>query len=184
MKNIYCIVGESGAGKSRVVEELCKRYGLIELCSYTTRKPRFKGENSHQFVSGMTIGQIHQDYPDIVAETVFDGQMYWCTQAQADAADLYVVDPAGLEMFRERYHGKKGIKAIYLKATGVTRRLRMANRGDDPAQIEARISHDRKAFAEVANLVDITVWNDALVTAVQEIWDYIQNTENKKGRGK
>ena len=41
MKNIYCIVGESGAGKSRVVEELCKRYGLTELCSYTTRKPRF-----------------------------------------------------------------------------------------------------------------------------------------------
>lgn len=184
MKNIYCIVGESGAGKSYIVQALCKQYGLTELRSYTTREPRFEGENGHIFVSGLTFDQIHHQYPDIVAETVFDGNMYWCTQSQADNADLYVIDPAGLITFRERYHGKKGIKAIYLKATGVTRRLRMANRGDAPEQIEARISHDRKAFAEVANLVDITVWNDALVTAVDEIWDYIQNTENKKGRGK
>ena len=60
----------------------------------------------------------------------------------------------------------------------------MAIRGDDPVQIEARISHDRMAFATVTNLVDTTIWNDALVSTVDEIWEYIQNTESKKGRGK
>lgn len=180
MKHIYCIMGESGCGKDTVVAELCRRHNLKELRSYTTRKPRFKGENTHIFVSGLTDEQIHQQYPDIAAETVFDGHMYWCTQSQLNDADIYIIDPAGVKSLKERYKGKRKVRVIYLHATGVTRRLRMSHRGDTPMQIEERIAHDKKAFAEAEDLADIKIWNDALATTVAEVWEYIESEEKKK----
>lgn len=47
-------------------------------------------------------------------------------------------------------------------------------------QIEERIAHDKQAFAEAEELADIKIWNDALATAVAEVWEYIEGEEKKK----
>lgn len=180
MKNIYCIVGESGTGKSYIVSQLCKKHKLTELCSYTTREPRDEDEQGHIFITGVSPAQIHKRYPNIVAETLFNGHMYWCTQEQVEQSDLYIIDPAGLDFFKKTYHGNKKIKTIYLRAAAITRRLRMKRRGDDEDQIEARILHDRTAFAEAEKMADFVVWNDSAAMTVDKIWEYIQEQESKR----
>ncbi len=45
---IICLVGESGSGKSTIAE-LLEKEGYNYIKSYTTRKPRYKGERGHIF---------------------------------------------------------------------------------------------------------------------------------------
>ena len=44
-KNLYCVVGESGAGKDVLINYMCKRYGYTKVASYTTRSIRTDYEN-------------------------------------------------------------------------------------------------------------------------------------------
>lgn len=162
------------------MQALCKRYNLADIQSYTTRPQRFPGEQGHIFLSGMTIDEVKHQFPDRVAETVFDGHFYFATAQQVEKCDLYVVDPAGVDFLRQRYHGKKKIRVIYLRALTYLRRQRMADRGDKPEQIQARIVNDKSMFASAAEMAHITIYNENIDRAVNEAWGYISTEEAKR----
>ena len=138
------LVGKSGNGKSTVADILTKEYGLSQIQSYTTRKPRYEGETGHIFVSEQEYTQIDDD--DKVAETFFDGNHYCATTQQIEENDVYVIDPAGVTALAERYTGKKKFLVVYLITSKEVRRERMYVRGDTSESIEARITHDEKVF--------------------------------------
>lgn len=138
------LVGKSGSGKSTVADILTKEYGLSQIQSYTTRKPRYKGETGHIFVSEQEYAQIKDD--DKVAETLFDGNHYCATVWQIEENDVYVIDPAGVAALAKRYTGKKKFLVVYLSTSKETRRERMYVRGDTSESIEERIEHDEKMF--------------------------------------
>ena len=50
-KPLFCILGASASGKSTLVQILEKEFNMKQIPSYTTRPPRFKGEEGHTFVS-------------------------------------------------------------------------------------------------------------------------------------
>lgn len=52
MSNIpfIILVGKSGSGKSSIAAALASNYGFKEIKTYTTRPPRFEGEDTHTFV--------------------------------------------------------------------------------------------------------------------------------------
>lgn len=121
---IFLIVAPSGAGKTTVTELLESKYGLKSIQSYTTRPPRFKGETGHTFVSDEEFDKL----TDIVAYTEFAGNRYCATAKQVEENDLYVIDPKGVEFFKEHYKGSKQTKVIYIDSNISTRFERMVRR--------------------------------------------------------
>lgn len=149
--NIILLVGASGSGKSSV-EARCNELGMKSVVSYTTRPKRSEDEKGHIFLDKFVLekgidmaGGIDVFKEDCVAYTYFDNHHYYATQEQADEADIYVIDPAGVKWFRDHYKGEKTPIVIYLSAWEVTRYARItASRGEEEAK--RRIAHDRKSF--------------------------------------
>lgn len=127
MKNIYCIVGLSGSGKTTIAEELKERYGMKLVESYTTRAPRYEGETGHIFVTSEKFHEM-----ELYAYTVFDADEYGVTPDLIEKNDIYIIDIAGIDYLREHYAGSQGIKVIGLITNRIILRERMEQRGDKP----------------------------------------------------
>lgn len=189
MTNIYLIVAPSGAGKTAITERLEEKYGLKSIQSYTTRPPRYEGETGHTFISDEEFDRL----TDIVAYTEFCGNRYAATAKQVNTHDLYVIDPKGIEYFREKYNGKKNIKVIYVDSDLTTRYERMTKREEKNGStyLEAvdkalrRITNDITDFYDyihgTAN-IDFVVENDFnsnLDAVVDKVYEFICSCENE-----
>lgn len=167
---IFLIVGASGSGKTTIVSELEKRYGLKSIMSYTTRKPRYENESGHIFVAESDMPQSSE----MVAYTYYNANHYWATQQQADVCDLYIVDPSGTDFFKQNYRGSKKYKVIKLTAQKDIRLERMIKRGDSVDQATQRILLDEVEFANFA--YDVEFSNDGdIKVCVELIANYILN---------
>lgn len=144
-KYIVLIVGESGSGKSTICDELTKSYGLKQVKSYTTRPRRSADEDGHTFVNDEEFDKLE----NMCAFTLFNGYRYCATSEQVDNADLYVIDPKGVEYFMNHYDGKKIPMVIYIDVDKKTRRERMRKRGDEQNKVDKRIKHDEESFGNV-----------------------------------
>lgn len=149
---IILLVGKSGTGKTTVTNILKKKYGLKLLNSYTTRPKRAPNEKGHRFVTDEEFERLKKD---MCAYTSFDGYKYCATNRQIRVADVYVIDPAGVEYFMKHYKGKKKPISVELLADKKVRYDRMRKRGDSFWQAKKRLRHDKKAFAE--SNADITI---------------------------
>lgn len=169
MKTILLLVGASGSGKTTVADKLCRKYGLKQIDSYTTRPPRYAGEGGHTFVTDEEFEQL----TDIVGYTNYNGNRYCATAAQVETNDIYVIDPAGVDFFRTAYHGSKKVVVAELIIDEEKRRERMLIRGDGHCAVEQRIQLDAKIFPiQNADLyltnVDSTRTADALYQYLTE----------------
>lgn len=170
---IALIVGESGSGKTTVCERLGQKYGLKQISSYTTRPPRSDDEVGHRFISP------HQMPPksEMCAYTMYHGHHYFATHQQVDEADLYVIDPVGIQFFKEHYRGDKIPKVIKIEVPVVERLKRMAARGDKAFEVMKRNELDKRVFADVT--ADAVFENLDLETCVDEIYNYLCEQEGK-----
>lgn len=185
MKNIYLIVGESGSGKTTIVEHLEQKYGLKSIQSYTTRQPRYNGETGHIFVSDEEFDKL----TDMVAYTEFAGNRYCATVEQVETHDLYVIDPKGVDYFREHYKGKKTPKIIFITADIKTRYERMVQRSEKKGSTHlnavnealVRIKNDIVEFYDYiqdSSKADCTINNiDNLDSAVEKVYGFICSCE-------
>lgn len=156
MNSIYLIVAPSGAGKTTIVDFLESNYGLKSINSYTTRRPRFDGETGHIFVSDEEFDKL----TDMVAYTMFDNNRYCATVEQVEENDLYVIDPKGVEFFKQHYNGNKQVKVIYIESDITTRYERMRQRAEDTG-----LSH--------LEAVDLSL--KRIVNDVSEFYDYVHH---------
>lgn len=156
MEYIYLIVAPSGAGKTTIVESLESKYGLKSIKSYTTRPPRFNGETGHIFISDEEFDQL----TDIVAYTKFNNNRYCAVAKQVKENDLYVIDPKGVEFFKQHYNGSKQIKVVYIESNVSTRFERMVKR-----EIVNDIPHSQAVDKALERIV-----NDAV-----EFYDYVHH---------
>ena len=88
---IFLISGESGSGKTTIVNQL--PYNIIK--SYTTRSKRDDIlDNDHTFIKRMDIGKFY----DLVAISYINGEFYFATKEQFkdDEINIYTVDDKGI----------------------------------------------------------------------------------------
>ena len=139
MKPLFLLVGKSASGKTTVAEYLEKAKGMKSVQSYSTRLSRYEGETGHIFVTDEEFDKLE----NIIAYTEYHDHCYCSTKEQLDEADIYVVDPPGVETLLERYK-KEGrtICIIYFSARLRTRIERMNNRGDAAVNIVGRLYND------------------------------------------
>lgn len=164
------LVGKSGTGKSTIANVLYQKYGLKTLESYTTRPRRWNNETGHVFVTDEDFNQLK----DIVAFTNFNGYRYCATQEQIDKADVYIIDPAGVESFYQNYNGSKGAICIELLASWRARYKRMRCRGDTRWMALSRLLHDRKVFKDVPARCWINTENRNIECTVEEVMKFVE----------
>ena len=140
LNNLYLIVGPSGSGKTTVVDYLVKKYpDYKDVKSYTTRPKRSAFEGGHTFISKERFLQLD----NLVAYTLFDGYEYGVTSDQLDRANLYIIDPDGVQ-YLLRHYKHRPIRIIWLDISSELAEVRMMNRGDSKEKIDKRIGTDKK----------------------------------------
>ena len=174
---MYCFLAPSGAGKDKVTNELCNKYGFTKIPSYTTRPKRindFSDQYNHIFVNQSGFDCIK---PNLFCYDHYDNNDYGATEQQAHDYDLYVVNASGINWYNKNYEGTVRIKVIYLDVDEDVRKVRMMERGDSWNQINKRILEDSKEFKDAEELADIIIPNDYFNTCVMEVYNYICECE-------
>ncbi len=138
---IFLFIGKSASGKTTIAKLLEQKHNCKQVCSYTTRKPRYENESCHIFVSQ----EEFDDLGELAAYTYYNGNHYGATYKQLEECNLYVIDVAGVENLLQKYqNNEKQICIIYFDSTVYTRINRMIDRHDSCAQIIARLLEDEK----------------------------------------
>ena len=139
MNPLYLFVGKSASGKTTVADLLEFKYGLRQVRSYTTRQPRYEGEQGHIFVSEEEFNNLGE----LAAYTFYNGNHYGTTFDQLNECSVYVIDPQGVETLLSKHLGRP-IVILYFNTSAYTRINRMLNRGDSDTQIVGRLLQDEK----------------------------------------
>lgn len=172
---LYLFVGQSGSGKTTIVEELENICGRKSIQSYTTRPQRYENEYGHTFISDDEFDKLE----NIIAYTEYHGFRYCSTEELIDNSDLYVVDPDGVETLLEKYSNtERTICIFYLDTTVTTRVDRMVDRGDSDTSIVSRLRNDEK-FDWYYKLSQI-VWKHENIMN-RDVVLYKINANGKKG---
>lgn len=159
---LYLLVGKSASGKDTLADNLFKKYGLEKVLSKTTRKPRYKGEVTHTFISDE---QAIEEKPYAIAYTFINGCHYYTTKEDLEGKDIYIIDEKGVEYFK--YWAWKNnfteYETIYLKVGFFTRLSRMIKRGDKAINIVKRLWHDSRSFKKMDKYADVITNKSELV---------------------
>lgn len=153
---LIAIVGASGAGKSTLLAYLERDCGMGVLPSYTTRATRgIETESNYRFVDEATYFAMEQG-GHFALSMEYGGFRYGTRREDVEtsvmanrpfAATLTVDGVAKLRM--QGFY----VCAAFLHVDQVIARRRMQSRGDDIAQIEARIKrHPQEMEAVLAAL--------------------------------
>lgn len=133
------IVGRTGTGKDTLRETLEKDYGFQFVKSYTTRKPRYQGEDTHIFITHEQAKTFNET--DKVASTFINNQNdlpdeYFATFDQVLTADAYIIDPIGVEKLIKNMPDTI-FEIIYITAVDKqTQKNRAIHRSSCPDQAE------------------------------------------------
>ena len=97
MMKILLLTGESGVGKTTISKKLCEDNQLQEVISFTTRQPRNKDDKDHFYIDKKDVWFCFLA-GDIVASTVFGGELYFASSNHflEDKINVYVVDELGV----------------------------------------------------------------------------------------
>lgn len=126
MKPLILVVGKSASGKSSLVERACKELSLKAISSYTTRKPRYEGEQGHTFVTD----EEYSELKNIIAENTFCGNKYCVTLEQIENPEynLYVIDCKGIEFLKQAYKGNRQMYTVQITCDEKIRVERLKHR--------------------------------------------------------
>lgn len=143
-------------GKDCISDCLCAMYNWTKVKSYTTRKPRYNGEDTHLFVNKDEFDKL----TNRVAYTNRNGVEYCATQEQVDNADIYVIDPPGIEYFFEHYKGYRVPIVIWLTVDEKIRQKRIVSRSNNGVQELMERKFEKSLFKDISKYNPIVVKNN------------------------
>ncbi len=167
------LIGESGSGKTTILNELEKK-GYKKAVNYTTRAKREeeKTESEYEFISKDEFNNMW-DEGKLLQRAEFENEYYGisidslrpevaCIQIASSIAD---VKNRAIEL---GFDNNK-ITSFYISVPAEIRTKRMLERGDSIDSIQKRIETDSEKFKNAREVVDYVIENDILENAVNEI---------------
>lgn len=111
-KKIITITGESGTGKTTLIEHVLKKYNINMIESYTDRAKRTPNEVGHTFLTKKEYDDIKLE--DMIAHTNFGGNRYCCIKDDVKDLNTYVIDESGIIYLQSNFGDKYDIVTIRL----------------------------------------------------------------------
>lgn len=167
------LIGESGSGKTTILERLCTR-GYQRAINHTTRDKRPSEENSKemQFVTKPEFEKLWEEQK-LLQRAEFNGQYYGIsTQSlREDVVCISIVDSVKDIKEKAKALGKENIPitVFYIHVPEQERVKRMLKRGDSIESIQIRMQIDKEKFKRAKEVADYIIENIDLENAVEEI---------------
>lgn len=172
-KEMIILIGESGSGKTTILEELEKR-GFERAINYTTREKRVGEENGkeYQFVSKQEFETMWEQ-GKLVQRAEFNGEYYGISTDSLKDNVACILIVKSIQDIKDRIVelGLNGIsiQSFYIHVPEAERTKRMIKRGDEIANMERKIELDRKIFQHATEVVDFVIENKDVTEAVEKI---------------
>lgn len=173
---IICIYGDYGVGKDTFADILLQAYHnyiqetqtpitVKKIKSYTTRKPRYKNEQTHTFITK----KEWKNLKNFVATTKIGNEYYGATTNLFTADyNIYVINGAGIEQLL-KYNKKHNFEKILI--IEITR---------DPTLIKAskkRINREKVygnlTKEQIEQYIQITIENNGSKKELEEVTQHI-----------
>lgn len=188
MQTMFCFLGRTGAGKDTIVQKLVEQGLCVRVCSYADYpcRPDQKEGREHHFLSKEEFDTLKIN-EHILAYVEINGHRY-CATAELLARDsqegkpfAYIIDPNGIDFFRQYATVEVNYYVIYIYASENDRRLRTSGtRGD--FDFDSRNSDEDSMFTnfELQCNCDLIVDNSkySLDENVNAITDFIKNPKS------
>ena len=163
---MICILGKTCSGKTTIVDELVKNYGLKKITTYTTRPIR-EGEINHKdyhFISNKEfMDKIKEDFfAEWKTYTTKHGIWHYGVSLQdvinSDDKSIVIITPEGFRELRDRFNFKTF--SIYINCDDEIIKNRLIRRDDSPNEAARRLKADNKDFKYIEKDVDRIVYNN------------------------
>lgn len=159
------LCGKSGTGKSTLAKEI-EKLGYKKVVTTTTR-PRRKGEVDgvdYHFIYDFDfrMKEVFHSFIETTSYKVASGETWRYGTTYKDVENkgrnkVIILNPDGLRAFREKLIP---IKVFLIESEPTVITARLADRGDNPAEIERRMEADLADFSNIEKLIDFTVYNE------------------------
>ena len=159
---ILCIIGESGSGKTTAAEYIEDVYDIPMIQSYTDRKPRYKGENGHTFITKQQFDLLNKR--DMIAYTEFGGNRYCCLHKDVKDVNTYVIDDYGYKYLKRKYNKLYEVKALRISRDEKKRR---------ECTSKDRIQRDKDKFFIPLDYYDYIVSNNCDLLELYNSIDFV-----------
>ena len=146
---IYLIVGRTGSGKDYLANKLVEK-GFKAVKSYSTRPPRYEGEDSHIFISK----EESPKYTDKVATTQIGEFEYFATAKQVNESDIYIIDPKGLYELTDNMPDETFVVIYVFAEDDSQRKIRAIKRVAKEDKIKEEEVFDKRNAAEDEQFTD------------------------------
>ena len=172
---LFIVSAPSGAGKTSLVNALCKADPLVRVSvSYTTRPPRPGEEDGkhYHFVTRSAF-EAMLERGEFLESAVVHGNLYGTSEAwvrrelAAGASIILEIDWQGAQQVRKRFADCIGVFVLPPSLAVLEQRLR--SRAQDSAEVIAkRLQAAREEIAHACEY-DYVIINDDFETAVQDL---------------
>ena len=164
------LVGPSASGKSAVVKELVKSYGLEKFITCTTRGMRVgevDGVDYH-FLTAEEFSKLYSNN-EFIETVYYNGNYYGTLKKEANDNKVVILEPQGLNNFVKVLDN---VFAVFLQTDEEVLKTRMIGRGDSMLEVAKRLENDRILFS-ADQLVKIEYTINTTNLSVSEIADRI-----------
>ncbi len=172
------LVGASASGKTEVAKYLSHNYGIKKVVTHTTRAIR-KSEIpdvDYHFVDIDTFLKLKSENA-FVETTFYNGNYYGTSKAEIGDEKCLIVDPNGVKAFQALHDDH--IITFLLLASEKKRQERMEMRGDNPCDIQKRITADRVSF-DPSKITDVDFIIDTNDLTLNEVADKVISLYRKQ----
>ena len=167
------LIGESGSGKTTILNELVKR-GYKKAINHRTRPIREDEEENPEyiFVNKDEFNNMW-DNGKLLQRAEFDNEYYGMSveSLKDDVVCIQIADSIKDVKTRayELGFNEKNITCFYIYVPAEERTKRMLSRGDSIDSIQKRLKIDNEKFKNAREVVDFVVENKVLEETVEEI---------------
>ena len=176
------LVGASASGKTATALKLQEKYGLKKAVTTTTRKMRINEQDGvdYFFVSRTTFLKRLKENK-FVETTLYNDNFYGCGIDQVGDDKIIVLDPNGVQAFRNL--NNHNIIIFLIESSPKIREQRMHDRGDEEEKIIERLENDIVDFDnQKIGKVDFKINTDNLT--IDEVASLIYQKYQEKIKNK
>jgi len=166
------LIGESGAGKDSILNEL-EKIGYKRAINYTTRAKRNNDADQKNLVF-ITKQEFEKMWNNnkLANRAEFNNEFYGIASESLKEDGVAIAITQSIKDIKEKIREQNldvNLKCFYIFVSEEERIKRMKNRGDSEENIEKRIEIDREKFKNAKEVVDYTIENIDLKEAVNNI---------------